>query len=44
MAFVPGRNIHENNIISHEIMDYPHKKKEKNRFYSYSSWSYESFW
>lgn len=32
MAFVPGRNIHDNNIISHEIMDYLHKKKGKNGF------------
>lgn len=32
MAFVPGRNIHDNNIISHEIMDYLHKKKGKKGF------------
>lgn len=32
MAFVPGRNIHDNNIISHEIMDYMHKKKGRNGF------------
>lgn len=32
MAFVPGRNIHDNNIISHEIMDYLHKKKGKNGY------------
>lgn len=27
MGFVSGRNIHDNNIVSHEIMNYIHKKK-----------------
>lgn len=29
LAFVKGRNIHDNNIASHEIMNYLHKKKGK---------------
>ncbi|KAK4389690.1 hypothetical protein Sango_2306000 [Sesamum angolense] len=32
MAFVPGRTINDNSIISHEIMYYLHRKKGKNRF------------
>lgn len=30
MAFVPGKNIHDN-VISHEIMDYMLKKNEKKK-------------